>query len=265
MSDDPRSRSRSNNVLIQHQAYPDGIPGKLPRRRTSPTRNTESGASRLFNRHELPGLPDGSTMTIAAEQMARLDISRHEATPSPSPSYTRRAGSRETPSVTSQSEGEEDEAGETSGFGSGLIRKKTASTSVLKAQHHVHHPGRESSIDTLEDETDGTVSQTVLEKAWGPAPTKRRTRSWLSLDPDRTPGYEAPDQLHQAGNQDQGEEIELDARSGGAEGSEAGEEKRSIADDLPPEIILQVSSDDQLLRRFAHLGITFMLDLGAPD
>lgn len=216
----------------------------------------------MFSRHELPGLPDGSRMTIAAEQMARLDISRHEATPSPSPSYTRRAGSRETPSVTSQSEGEEDEAGETSGFGSGLIRKKTASTSVLKAQHH---PGRESSIDTLEDETDGTVSQTVLEKAWGPAPTKRRTRSWLSLDPDRTPGYEAPDQLHQAGNQDQGEGIELDARSEAAEGGEAGEEKRSIADDLPPEIILQVSSDGQLLRRFAHLGITFMLDLGAPD
>jgi hypothetical protein len=26
-----------------------------------------------------------------------------------------------------------------------------------------------------------------------------------------------------------------------------------------------VSSDGQLLRRFAHLGITFMLDLGAPD
>jgi hypothetical protein len=230
MSDDLRSRSRNGgNIRIQYQSYPDGIPGKLPRKRTSPSPSAKSGPSRVVVRHELPGLPDGSMM--AAEQMPRLDHSRHEDTPSPSPSYTRRAGSQETPSVTSQSDGEEYEAGETSGFGSTLIRKKVTSSSVVKAQHHL---ARESFIDTLEDGPDTTVNKTVLEKAWGPAPKKRGSRSWLSVDPDRTPGYEAPDQLHQAG--DRGGQIEMETGIG-----EEGDEKRSIADDLPPEIILQVS------------------------
>ena len=173
---------------------------------------------------------------MATEQLARLDIARNDGTPSPSPSYTHRGDSQETPSVTSQSEGEEDGPNEMSGTGSalGLVRKRVVSSSLLKGQHHL---ARESSTDTLEGESDAAISKTVVEKAWGPAPIKRRTKSWLSTDPDKTPGYEAPDQLQGAGGY--GDELEMSVESD-AETSEGGDEKRSIADNLPPEIILQV-------------------------
>lgn len=239
MSEDPRSRNQSvDNVRIQHQAYQDGIPGRLPRRQALPLQSNGNGSSTTWHRPE--GLSRAEGSTVPNDQLARLDISRNETTPSPSPSYTHRADSQETPSVTSQSEGEEDEDGpsETSGFGSALIRKRQISSSLLRTQHHhQYHLGRESSTDTLEDDHEAGISKTVLEKAWGPAPTKRRTKSWLSVDLDKTPGYELPDQLSYVGGN--GAEVEPSESDAGT--SADGDEKRSIADDLPPEIILQVS------------------------
>ena len=257
---------RDSNRLC---TFPDGLPS-----------HPSLGVAALGSSTANPGssrvaeLPESALAT--QEALARLDLTRTEAqgmSPSPSPSYDREKGSGANPSVTSLSEGEDEQAI----YSQDQASKRKAPMTVTQSTQSTHrHLVRETSTDSaLEEEEEeetpipspdpedtlrpsstfssgmidpdpamGGVSKTVLEKAWGPAPVKRRTTSWLGssgvagLEGEMTPGDERVDRLGMGGgglgsvgvNEVQVEQME-----------EAEEEPRSLADDLPPEIILQVS------------------------
>jgi hypothetical protein len=210
------------------------------------------------------------------EALVRSDLSRTEGqgiSPSPSPSYDRGKGSGANPSVTSLSDGEEDQPTNSQDQTS----KRKTSMIVAQSTHPSHrHLARETSTDSAfeeEDQEEETpipspdpedtlhpsstfssgmidpeppmvgVSKTVLEKAWGPAPVKRRTTSWLGpsavagVEGEKTTGDEGIEKLSVVG----GEMGSVGVNEVEVEQVEEEEEPRSLADDLPPEIILQVS------------------------
>ena len=178
---------------------------------------SDSGLSKL------EGIRDSELAT--QEALARLDLSRAEGqgmSPSPSPSYDHGKGSGATPSVTSLSDGEEEQSAV---LRDGHSSKGKAAMTVDRSNHPSHRrltrdTSTDSAFEEEEEETPipspdpedtlrpsstfssgmidpepdmGGVSKTVLEKAWGPAPVKRRTTSWLGPSPVATAaGGETP-------------------------------------------------------------------------